>query len=317
MADSRKSPSTELLPSIVVGCLDRHVGERPRLVVALSGGIDSVVLLHLIRSRQLAVEALHVHHGLSANADRWADFCHELCETWNIPLRTVRVEVERASRDGLEGAARRARHDAYEGIAADWILLAHHRGDRAETLLFNLLRGAGVRGAGAMRERSGRLLRPMLQVGRGDIAEYAKLHRLSWVEDDSNADVRYSRNFLRHSILPTIQHRFPAAEQRLASAAARFAEAADLLDDLARLDMGTLEPKFPIPVAHLALLAEPRARNVLRYLLSSYGVGIPSEARLIEVLHQCLSARPDRHPALVFGKYVLRRRAGSIALEPV
>lgn len=316
MAVSRKSRSTDLLRSAAAACLDRHAATGARLVVGLSGGIDSVVLLHVANSLRYPVEALHVHHGLSAEADRWVEFCLVLCDAWSIPLRVRRVDVERNSADGLEGAARRARHEVYEGVAGDWILLGHHRGDRAETMLFNLLRGAGVRGAGAMPERSGRLLRPLLEVGRSEITDYAKAHDLKWVDDHSNADTRYSRNFLRHGILPAIQPRFPAVEQRLASAAARFAEAADLLDDLARIDLGQREPSFPIDVDCLASLSEPRARNVLRFLLTRHGVGIPSEERLAETLRQCLDAAPDRHPALVFGRHVIRRKAGRVVLEP-
>jgi tRNA(Ile)-lysidine synthase len=182
-------------------------------------------------------------------------------------------------------------------------------------MLFNLLRGAGVRGAGAMRERNGHLLRPLLAVGRDEIHQYAKAHRLEWVEDESNSDTRYSRNFLRHRVMPILQQRFPAVEGRLASASARFAEAADLLDELARVDLGNHPPEFPVPVACLAALTEPRARNVLRFLLASHGVGIPSEERLAELLHQCLTARPDRHPSAVFGEHLLSRRAGMILLE--
>ncbi|MBI4998176.1 MAG: tRNA lysidine(34) synthetase TilS [Rhodocyclales bacterium] len=286
------------------------------MVAGLSGGIDSVVLLHVVRALGRPLAAVHVHHGLSPEADHWAGFCQALCESWSIPLQVVRVDVERNSADGLEGAARRARHAVYAGVAADWILLGHHRGDRAETMLFNLLRGAGVRGAGAMPERSGRLLRPLLEVGRADIADYARAHELQWVDDHSNADTRYARNFLRHGILPLIQPRFPAVEQRLASAAARFAEAADLLDDLARLDLGGREPSFPLDIECLAALSEPRARNLLRYLLTRQGVGIPSEERLAEALRQCLAAAPDRHPALAFGRHVMRRKAGRIVLDP-
>lgn len=316
MAASRKSRSTELLRSAAAACLDRHVANGARVVAGLSGGIDSVVLLHVTRALGRPLEAVHVHHGLSPDADRWAGFCQALCDSWSIPLQIVRVDVERNSADGLEGAARRARHAVYAGVAADWILLGHQRGDRAETMLFNLLRGAGVRGAGAMPERSGRLLRPLLEVGRADIADYAREHQLAWVDDHSNADTRYARNFLRHGILPAIQPRFPAVEQRLASAAARFAEAADLLDDLAQLDLGQREPSFPIDIECLAALSEPRARNVLRYLLIRHGIGIPSEERLSEALRQCLAAAPDRHPALVFGRHVIRRKAGRIVLEP-
>jgi tRNA(Ile)-lysidine synthase len=154
-------------------------------------------------------------------------------------------------------------------------------------------------------------------VGREEIHQYAIAHRLEWIDDESNADTRYSRNYLRHRIMPMLQQRFPAAERRLASASARFAEAADLLDELARVDLGNHPPAFPVPVACLAALTEPRARNVLRFLLASHGVGIPSEERLAELLHQCLTARPDRHPSSVFGEHQLCRRAGNILLEKV
>lgn len=315
MAVSRKSRSTESLPAAVARCLTRYTGDRDRLVVGLSGGVDSVALLHAARPGRNPIEALHIHHGLSPEADRWAGFCEDLCRSWSVPLQIVRVDVERGSADGLEAAARRVRHEALDSVAADWILLGHHRGDRAETLLFNLLRGAGVRGAGAMPERRGRLLRPLLDVGRCDIVDYARANGLHWVEDHSNADTRFSRNFLRHNIIPALLRRFPAAEQRLASAAARFAEAADLLDELARADIGEREPSFPIEVECLARLPEPRARNVLRFLLARHGVGIPSEERLAEALRQCLAAGPDRHPALVFGVHVIRRKAGRIVVD--
>jgi tRNA(Ile)-lysidine synthase len=159
-------------------------------------------------------------------------------------------------------------------------------------------------------------LRPLLTVGRSDIADYAEAHGLPWVDDHSNADTRYSRNYLRHDVLPAIGSRFPAVEERLASAAARFAEAADLLDDLARLDLGARPSAFPVEVAFLAALTEPRARNVLRYLLAVQGVGIPGEERLAEALRQCLEAGADRHPAVSFGSHVLRRRHGWLVLEP-
>lgn len=315
MADSRKSRSTDQLRSVAADCLGRHAGPNDRLVIGLSGGIDSIVLLHVVRKLHDSVCALHVHHGLSADADRWEQFCRDICAAWSVPLQLARVEVERDSVDGLEAAARRARHEVFAQADADWILLAHHRGDRAETMLFNLLRGAGARGAGAMPECSGRLLRPLLEVGRADIVDYAKAHGLAWVDDRSNADSRFSRNFLRNEILPALRHRFPAVEQRLASAAARFAEAADLIDELALNDLGSRPPVFPLDVECLSALSEPRARNVLRYLLARHGVGIPSEERLTEALRQCLTAAPDRHPALAFGKHVLRRKAGQVVLE--
>ncbi|MEW6515267.1 MAG: tRNA lysidine(34) synthetase TilS [Pseudomonadota bacterium] len=303
------------LTAVLTASLQRHVQPGQRLVVGLSGGVDSVVLLHALASlHRESVSALHVHHGISPNADRWSGFCAEVARQVGVPFERAMVAVERCSADGLEAAARRARHQAFAVSAGDWIVLAHHRDDQAETLLFNLLRGTGIAGAAAMRERSGRLLRPLLSVGRDDIERYAAAHRLDWIEDESNADTRHSRNFLRHRILASLTQRFPAAAKNLASAAARFAEAQDLLDDLARADLGNLTD-FPVPVTDLQVLDEPRARNALRYLLVLHAVQIPSEARLREALRQMLTAGIDRHPAMHLGAYRLVRRRGLIYLE--
>lgn len=316
MAGTRKSLNTDLLPPTLAACLRRYVQTGERIVVGLSGGMDSVVLLHgLARLQHDGLSALHVHHGISPNADRWALFCEDYARQLGVPYTCAHVAVERDSTDGLEAAARRVRHQALADSKADWIALAHHRDDQAETLLFNLLRGAGLAGAAAMRERSGRLLRPFLAVGRADIERYATAHRLDWIEDESNADTRHSRNFLRHSILAPLIRRFPAAVKNLAAAAARFAEAQDLLDDLARADLDSVTD-FPVPVITLQALDEPRARNILRHLLARHDVPIPSEARLREALRQMLSAGADRHPALLLGHHCLTRRRGLIYIDP-
>ncbi|MDP1652474.1 MAG: tRNA lysidine(34) synthetase TilS [Rhodocyclaceae bacterium] len=285
--------------------------------------MDSVVLLHVLAAQWRAMpnafslSALHVHHGISPHADRWAAFCADYARRLGVPCTCAHVEVERGSKDGLEAAARRARHAVFADTDADWIMLAHQRDDQAETLLFNLLRGTGIAGAAAMRECSGRLLRPLLTTDRSEIERYANAHRLEWCDDESNADVRHSRNFLRHRILAPLSQRFPAAAKNLAAAAARFAEAQDLLDALARLDLGEDSGGFPLSLNKLRSLDEPRARNILRYLLAQRAVPIPSEARLREALRQMLDARPDRHPALVLGAYRLLRRRDRIYLEPV
>ena len=315
MAVTRKSRSTKAVDDAVAVCLARHVRPGARLLLALSGGIDSVVLLHAVRLSGHPLAAIHVHHGLSENADHWARFCRELCTDQGVDLRVERVTVDKSSPDGLEAAARKVRHERLQAVDADWLLLAHHRQDRAETVLFNLLRGAGVRGAGAMRECNGRLLRPLLSAGREEILDYATSAGLSWIEDESNADTRYSRNYLRHRVLPVIESRFPAAAARLANAAGRFAQASDLLDDLAMIDLGAARPQFLVDIELLRRLSEPRARNVLRFLLVQSGTGIPSEERLIEALRQVLAAAADRHPAIEFGTRTLRRRGCSVDLE--
>lgn len=287
-------------------------------MLGLSGGVDSISLLHVLAGQSpgatWSLAALHVHHGLSPHADAWEGFCRETCGRLRVPFESVRVNVERGSPDGLEGAARRARHAAFAAATGDWVMLAQHRDDQAETLLFNLLRGTGLAGAAAMRERNGRLLRPWLDSGRETIEAYAAAHGLAWVEDESNADIRHSRNFLRRKIIPELQGRFPAAARNLAAASLRFAAALELLDELAQGDLGATTD-FPLEAGLLTNLSEARACNVLRYLFARRQVMIPSEARLREALRQMREAAPDRHPALAFGRFRLARRGDRIHLE--
>ncbi|MGE5468595.1 MAG: tRNA lysidine(34) synthetase TilS [Ignavibacteria bacterium] len=318
--ESSKSRCTE--PAAAVeGSLDRHVRPGQAVVLGLSGGIDSVVLLDCLRrtapGRHILLSCLHVNHGLSPNADRWEAHCRHLCEEWQIPLIVTRVTVERGSRDGLEAAARRARHQAFAATPADWIALAHHRDDQSETLLFNLLRGTGLAGAAAMAENNGRLLRPLLDIARRDLLAHASEQGLSWIEDESNADTRFARNHLRHEVLAGLDARFPGASANLAAAARRFGEARDLLDDLAATDLAARPADFPLDISTLRALSEPRARNVLRYLLQRRQIGIPSEERLRELLRQLLNAAPDRHPDAVFGSWRIFRKAGKVFVEAV
>lgn len=313
-----KNSFTEGIAAAVDDCLARNVGVGQRVVVGLSGGIDSVVLLHALIGKvgryQLRLGAVHVHHAISDNADTWESHCRDLCQAAEIPLAIARVEVERGSADGLEAAARRARHAAFAGIEADWIALAHHRDDQAETMLFNLLRGTGLAGAAGMAETNGRLLRPLLSVGRQDIAQYARSHSLVWVEDETNTDTTFSRNHLRHSVIAGLEERFPGCAANLAAASKRFAEARTLLDELALADLGG-DGGFPVDVATLDALSEPRARNALRYLLQRRHIGIPSEERLREILRQLLHARTDRHPSALFGNWRIHRHAGKVWVE--
>ena len=269
-----------------------------RLRVALSGGRDSVVLLHALHRLQaaggesFALSAIHVHHGISVNADAWAEFCGDLCDGLGISLEIVRVSVPRDSGEGLEAAARRLRHQAFASCAADCLALAQHRDDQAETVLLNLLRGAGVAGAAAMpavraARRGPCLLRPLLDVPRAVIEGYAVEQGVRWIEDESNEDRHYRRNFLRHEILPALESKFPGARQALARAAGHFAEAGQLLDELAAAD----ELLVRLPSGRLCLdafnrLAPARARNLLRYAWRAAGFRAPDTRWIEEALRQ-------------------------------
>lgn len=303
MAASRNKLKTDLLTR-VGNFVAARLLPTERISVGLSGGCDSVVLLHLLYRLELGgrLDAIHVHHGLSPNADRWADFCTSFCATLNLPLLVRHVEVDTETGLGLEAAARQARYAAFAETAGNCLALGHHRGDQAETVLFNLLRGAGVNGAAGMRpdralgER--RLLRPLLDTSRPEIETYAREAGLSWVEDESNNDIRFSRNFLRHDILKALVERFPSAETSLAQAADHFLEAADLLDELAAQDWQYVNEGEAAAVDRLKTMSLPRLKNLLRYRLREKGWQVPVTSRLEEFSRQLLAAAPDRHPEL-------------------
>lgn len=306
MAASRNKQSIDALPGRVGDFLATRLAPAERISLGLSGGCDSVVLLHVLHRLGFGerLTAIHVHHGLSPNADAWAGFCADYCARLQVSLTIVRVEVDRRSGLGLEAAARAARYAALREGAAEVLVLAQHQGDQAETVLFNLLRGSGVAGAAAIpaeRSLSGRrLLRPLLDVSRRELEAYAVQCGLAWIEDESNADTRHSRNFLRHEVLPLLHRRFPGAEHSLAQAAQHFAEADDLLAELAASDWQTVcADSVDAPLLRLLRkLTLVRLKNLLRYRLRRLGWRAPGAQRLEEFARQLRDAGADRHPEL-------------------
>jgi len=291
------------------------------ILIGLSGGVDSVVLLHLLHklaarfSWQLS--ALHVHHGISPNADAWADFCADLCARHHISLHIEHVDIAPLRAHGIEAAARKLRHAAFSGHHCDFVALAHHADDQAETLLLQLLRGAGARGAGAMPllagcDRSPRLLRPLLHCSRREILDYAVAHGLRWIEDESNADDSYPRNFLRHRVMPLLDEKFPSYRGTLARSAQHFAEASGLLDELAQQDAARAIDAETLAVAALQALSLPRAKNLLRYFLHRIGAPMPQAAQLDDMLHQLTCARPDAAVCITYGDWQVRRYSAKV-----
>ncbi len=305
-----------------------------RLVAGLSGGVDSVVLLDLLRrlSKKLRFElaALHVNHQINPAAGRWAAFCRAFCKQHGVPLTVVRVTVARTA--SLEAAARAARYRAFAALPADFIALAHNLDDQAETVLLQLLRGAGVKGLSAMpvlrKAEGGRrrdekkaqrhvnhpsILRPLLDIPRSEIEAYARRRKLEWIEDDSNADVGFDRNFLRHRVLPIIAQRYPAYRKTLLRASRNFAEAAQLLDEQAAADAKLTASGLKI--AGLRRLSAPRAKNVLRHFLAVHGVIMPNAARLDECVRQLRTQRAVR-AVFDLGSHELRRFADELRVVP-
>lgn len=293
-----------------------------RYCLALSGGLDSTVLLHaMVRLSPGALRAIHVDHQLQPAAAAWAAHCGRLCRQFAVPLLVCRVNVSTIGDEGLEAAARRARYDALgEALAAGEVLLtAHHRDDQVETLLLHLLRGTGVAGLGGIPRltafRDGRMLRPLLDLPRTALLEYAQGAGLDWVEDPSNRDLRLHRNFLRHEVLPLLRDRWPGLDAAMARSARLSAEAAGLLDVLAAQDARRVRRAGSIAVAPLRLLEEARQRNVLRWLCRRELGSAPGEKQLRKGLAQLLCAGIDRNPVLAWPGGELRRYRERLYLQ--
>ncbi len=329
MASSRKSKpnSPDSIEATVGAALKHLLFPGAKLVLGLSGGLDSVVLLEVLRRLAgplgFRLSCLHVNHGISPNARRWAAFCARRCKRHDIALALHQVDLEPYRAEGMEAAARRARYQVYARQKADFIVLAQHLDDQAETLLLQLLRGAGVKGAAAMpllREqdsgskgkgaRAPAILRPMLAVSRKEIEAYAKANKLKWVEDESNADTRYDRNFLRHRVLPVIARAFPGYRVTLARAAGHLAEASLILDELANADAKRAVTGNKLVLAELRRIGVARTKNLVRWLLLQQGDAAPEADRLQEGLRQLFQARDDAAVRVVLGARELRRYAG-------
>lgn len=301
------------------------------LVVGLSGGLDSRVLLralsHVAPVFALPLRAVHVHHGLSPNADAWATRVAGFCAADGVTLEVRRVRVGEGA--SLENAARVARHAAFAALLRpdEALLLAQHRDDQAETVLFRLLRGAGVTGLGAMRagSRTGvaggagvPCWRPFLGLPRAALLAYARAQGLEWVEDESNADPGLDRNYLRHEILPRLAARWPAVSRTLADTALRLQEADDLLQALASdLAASCIDADGRLAVAALAAMAPSRQRLLVRHWLQRQGYRLPDAGVIAAILDNVVPARPDAMPRVSWPGGEVRRYRDHLHVLPL
>ncbi len=296
--------SADALEQCVFTFMRTHHVTQSRLLLGLSGGVDSMVLLEIMgRLRQqlgVSLEAMHVHHGISAHADEWARFCRNACDARALKLIVERVRVERAPSESLEEQARLKRYECFARAGADGILLAHHLDDQCETFFLRLLRGSGLRGLSGMpmertlhHSSSARILRPLLAISRRQILDYAKAHSLSYVEDDSNTNRDFARNFLRLDVLPLIESKFPAYRITVERALRNLRDADTLMVERARTDLQDARSGESLRIDVLRAMGEVRALAVLRAFLEEKNSRPPARARLEELLRQTFNASSD------------------------
>lgn len=296
--------------------------------VAYSGGLDSSVLLHALAAQRAQLpgelRAVHVNHHLQSSADDWQRHCQAVCASLAVPLVCRDVRVIPQAGESLEALARDQRYGVLQDLLTegDCLLLAQHQDDQLETFLLQLMRGAGVRGLAAMPASvplgKGRLLRPLLDFSREDLLAWARARGLAWIEDPSNADTRFDRNYLRREILPRLKARWPAAGETAARSARHCAEAEDLLSELASEDAARFEVTETLPLAALRHVSEPRARNLLRHWIEQRGLPLPPAHKLAQVFGELLTAGEDRNPCIAWPGAELRRyRTRLYALAPL
>ncbi len=304
--------------------LETTAGKPARYVVAFSGGLDSTVLMHaLAHFSEIPVLAIHIDHGMQADSSDWGEQCSRAAADLDIEFQSLRVDVQLESGNGPEASARDARYAALHAELNDndWLLSAHHREDQAETLLLNLIRGsgpAGVAGIGDIRRFGpGWLARPMLNVDRADILQYATERGFAWVDDPSNTDRRFDRNFLRHEVLPRLKERWPDIATRLQRSAGHAGEASQLLVDLAAMDLESLGATAArLPIDGLSDLSAARQRNVIRYALRDLGLSTPTALQLGRVLKEVIPARVDAQPLVSWPGASVRRYRNGLYLLP-
>ncbi len=326
---SKQTKQVSLLNIVEKTFLDLNQSHKKikSMTVALSGGVDSVVLLHLLYALQkkhhFKLKATHVHHGLSKNADKWVKFCETLCAQLSVSLDVNYVKLPQKKSLGIEGEARRLRYEKLLQTKTDLVVLAHHEDDQAETFLLQLIRGAGVKGLSSMAhfDEQRHLWRPLLNTSRIDIESYAKQHKLKWIEDESNQNIDFDRNYIRSKILPILKNRFSHIIKVISRSSSHLAEAQYLLDDLAKIDLKKCLKSYKynhkIQVKTLNKLSLSRAKNVLRYWLELNDQLMPSKDLLDELLRQVLTAKKDAELKIQISKaFEIRRYQDEIYIVP-
>ena len=295
------------------------------LYVGYSGGCDSHALLHLLNTirqeQSFKLVAIHVNHGLHPESDKWQLHCEKVCQSLDVELHAERVSLDTTSGESIEALARHARYDVYKKLAKDKqdaIVLAHHANDQVETILLQMIRGAGVAGLSGMPFVTdlgqAKLLRPLLGFTRQEVVAYAKSHQLNWIDDPSNMDLKFDRNYLRHQTLPDLYARWPGLTTTLQRVSEHQAEATSLSDTLARIELSSIpHDAQTIDIEKLIVLPRERCKNILRYWLRHIcQLEVPTTDQLNQLINDVLLASIDANPQFEISSVLLQRYQGSL-----
>lgn len=290
-----------------------------RYLVAFSGGLDSTVLLFLLKQAlacdsQAELYAIHIHHGLQTEADGWTRHCQDICRQWQIPLSLIHVQAKAAAGESPEAAARAARYQAIKQHMTPYTVLVtgHHQDDQVETLLLQLLRGASAKGLSAMPTwktlATGWHYRPLLMHSRQQLQAIAHAHQLTWIQDPSNECRQFARNRLRHDILPVLAEYWPGYRKTLSRSADLLARHEDLLQQFAQEQLAQLgATAHALPLKAFSQFNLDRQALLLRTWLAQQSLAMPNAAKLRQFLQDLQQARPERHPQLRWAHWQLYR----------
>lgn len=301
--------------------------------IAFSGGLDSQVLLHLCAvikqiNPKLKLTAIHINHNLSKNAKKWDEHCKKICQELKVEYISRDIDVKGAltkkNKKSLEALAREMRYKIFAAILPKNAVLftAHHADDLAETVLLQLFRGAGPKGLAAISANmpfaNGMIVRPLLQFTRAEILEYAIANDLKWMEDESNQDEIFARNYIRHKIMPMIKMHWPGVTHAIARSALHCAETDDLLKILAADDLLKVKGDHPntLLVSKLLEFDEKRQKNILRFWLHQLNLALPSTAKMEQILKTVLHSRYDAMPLVHWDDVEIRRFQDAIYAMP-
>ena len=303
-------------------------GTRRTYWIAFSGGLDSTVLLTLChaiwQTIPLSLKVIHIDHSVHPQSHVWAKTCRLMCQSLQLPCLVEKVTMTPKTNESLEAVLRQARYAIFQSLIhqGDMLLTAHHANDQAETLLLQLFRGCGPKGLSSMpivkSLGQGFLGRPLLSVERRVLAQYARVHQLTWIEDESNYNMQWMRNYIRHDVMPYLQRRIPALTQILSRTASHCAESQILLEEFSSTmlkDLSDSKDKT-LSISRLLTLNERLQRLALRTWIHHLGFPLPDTKKLNRILDTVLLAKKDRMPHVSWGKCVIRRFRDDLYLLP-